>query len=168
MPKRTKCPPLVGGLVVDGRYGGKLAGTATDTGKAVAVCRAWRQARWWQVVDRPPGPALSAAGCLRRAAVSASRRRAATLRSQGGGVGGRSAAERSEVAQRGQAFSRSPVSHTLPTGLTNCRGSRAEMADRFTVVAAIADPKGSGSAWGRSPRPQSRSAWASASSQAKH
>lgn len=72
------------------------------------------------------------------------------------------------AVQRGQAFSRSPAKRTWPTRSLRCRGSRAEMADRFTVVAAIAGPKGSGSAWGHRPRPQSRSAWASASSQAQH
>ncbi len=101
-----------------------------------------------------PGPALSAAGCLRGAAVSASRRRAATSRMQGGVVGGRLAVKCNAAAQRGQASSRSPVSHPLPTGVANCRGSRAEMADRFTFVVAIRGPKAEGSVWGRSPRPQ--------------
>ena len=101
-----------------------------------------------------PGPVLSAAGCLHGAAVQASRRRAATLRQQGGGVGGRSAAKFNEAAQRGQASSRSPATRTWPTRSRRCRGSRVEMADRFTVVVAIRGPQAEGSTWGQRPRPK--------------
>lgn len=51
-------------------------------------------------------------------------RRAASVPQARGRSGGRSAAERSAVAQRGKASSRSPTRRTLPTGSARRRGSR--------------------------------------------
>ena len=78
---------------------------------------------------------------------------------QGGWVRGRSAAKRSAVAQRGKAFSRSPVSRAVPTRSAHCRGEPRLNCRQVYRRRAIADPKGSGSAWGAkpsAPKPQAR------------
>jgi hypothetical protein len=112
----------------------------------------------------PPCPKLSAASCQSRADVGKLQARRHAVTKQCDGVRSRSTAKQSVVVQRGQAFSRSTVSRTVPTRSAHCRGEPRLNCRQVHRRRAIADPKGSDSAWGAkpsAPKPQARETWSS-------